>query len=65
LLLCAFMTGFFTRLFFHRKWFRFQFVSYLLFDALSCFKFFPVLMWASSQITAPSSKALKKSTLGR
>jgi hypothetical protein len=25
---------------FHRKWFRFKFVSYLLFDALSCFKFF-------------------------
>jgi hypothetical protein len=50
---------------FHRKWFRFKFVSYLLFDALSCFKFFPVFMCASSQITAPSSKALKKSTLGR
>jgi hypothetical protein len=29
---------------FHRKWFRFKFVSNLLFDALSCFKFFPVLM---------------------
>jgi hypothetical protein len=29
---------------FHRKWFRFQFVSYLLFDAPSCFKFFLVLM---------------------
>jgi hypothetical protein len=29
---------------FHRKWFRFKFVSYLLFDALSYFKFFPVLM---------------------
>jgi hypothetical protein len=38
---------------------------YLLFDALSCFKFFPALMWASSQTTAPSPKALKKSTLGR
>jgi hypothetical protein len=50
---------------FHRKWFRFQFVSYLLFDALSCFKFFPILMYASSKITAPSSMALKKSTLGR
>jgi hypothetical protein len=25
---------------FHRKWYRFKFVSYLLFDALSCFKFF-------------------------
>jgi hypothetical protein len=24
----------------HRKWFRFKCVSYLLFDALSCFKFF-------------------------
>jgi hypothetical protein len=24
---------------FHRKWFRFKCVSYLLFDALSCFKF--------------------------
>jgi hypothetical protein len=24
----------------HRKWFRFKYVSYLLFDALSCFKFF-------------------------
>jgi hypothetical protein len=29
---------------FHRKWFRFKFVSYLIFDALSCFKFFPVFM---------------------
>jgi hypothetical protein len=29
---------------FHMKWFRFKFVSYLLFDALSCFKFFPALM---------------------
>jgi hypothetical protein len=29
---------------FHRKWFRFEFVSYLLFDNLSCFKFFLVLM---------------------
>jgi hypothetical protein len=29
---------------FHRKWFRFKFVSYLLFDALSCFKFFLALM---------------------
>jgi hypothetical protein len=24
----------------HRKWFRFKYVSHLLFDALSCFKFF-------------------------
>jgi hypothetical protein len=24
----------------HRKWFRFKIVSYLLFDALFCFKFF-------------------------
>jgi hypothetical protein len=46
----------------------------LLFDALSCFKFlysafalssFMAPTWASLQITAPSSKALKKSTLGR
>jgi hypothetical protein len=37
----------------------------LLFDALSCFKFFLVFMWASSQINAPSSMALKKSTLER
>jgi hypothetical protein len=29
---------------FHRKWFRFKLFSYLLFDALSCFKFFPTLM---------------------
>jgi hypothetical protein len=29
---------------FHRKWFRFKFVSYLLFDALSCFKFFLAFM---------------------
>jgi hypothetical protein len=59
---------------FHRKWFRFKGVSYLLFDALSCFKFFYGTFalssflaptWASFQITAPSSKALKKSTLGR
>jgi hypothetical protein len=58
----------------HRKWFKFKCISYLLFNALSCFKFFygafalsslPAFMWASSQITTPSSKALKKSTLGR
>jgi hypothetical protein len=29
---------------FHRKWFRFKLVSYFLFDALSCFKFFPAFM---------------------
>jgi hypothetical protein len=29
---------------FHRKWFRFKFVSYLLFDALSWFKFFLAFM---------------------
>jgi hypothetical protein len=29
---------------FYRKWFRFKFVSYLIFDALSCFKFFPAFM---------------------
>jgi hypothetical protein len=29
---------------FHRKWFRFKFDSYLLFDALSCFKLFPALI---------------------
>jgi hypothetical protein len=29
---------------FHRKWFRFKFVSYLPFDALSCFMFFPALI---------------------
>jgi hypothetical protein len=29
---------------FHRKWFRFKLVSYLLFDALSGYKFFPALM---------------------
>jgi hypothetical protein len=28
------------RTIFYRKWFRFKCVSYLLFDALSCFKFF-------------------------
>ena len=58
----------------HRKWFRFKYVSYLLFDALSYFKFlygtfalssFRAPTWASLQTTAPSSKALKKSTLGR
>jgi polyferredoxin len=57
----------------HRKWFRFKCVSYLLFDSLSCFKVlysafslscFMAPTWASFQITAPSSKALKKSTLG-
>jgi hypothetical protein len=37
----------------------------LLLDALSCFKFFLASMRASSQITAPSWKASKKSTLGR
>jgi hypothetical protein len=46
----------------------------LLFDALSFFKLFygafalssfMAPTWASFQITAPSSKALKKSTLGR
>jgi hypothetical protein len=59
---------------FHRKWFRFKCVSYLPFDALACFKFFYGAFTLSSflaptsasfQITAPSSKALKKSTLGR
>jgi hypothetical protein len=30
--------------FFHRKWFRFKFVLYLLSDALSFFKFFPAFM---------------------
>jgi hypothetical protein len=34
----------FYKTIFHRKWLRFQFVSYLLFDALSCFKFFPAFM---------------------
>jgi hypothetical protein len=29
---------------FHRKWFRFKFVSYLPFYALSCFKFFLALI---------------------
>jgi hypothetical protein len=29
---------------FHRKWFRFKFVSHLLFDALSCFKSFQALI---------------------
>jgi hypothetical protein len=35
---------FFYETLFHSKWFRFKFVSYFLFDALSCFKFFPALM---------------------
>jgi hypothetical protein len=57
------------KIIFHRKWFRFKCVSYLLFDALFCFKFlysafalssFMALTWASLQTTAPSSKALKK-----
>jgi hypothetical protein len=34
----------FYKTIFHRKWFRFKFVSYLLFDALSSFKFFPAFM---------------------
>jgi hypothetical protein len=34
---------FFYRTLFHRKWFRFKIVSYLLFDALSCFKSFRYL----------------------
>jgi hypothetical protein len=56
---------------FQRKWFRFKCVPYLLFDALYCFKFLYGAFASSSflapslQITAPSSKALKKSTLGR
>jgi hypothetical protein len=29
---------------FYRKFFRYKFVSYFLFDVLSCFKFFPVFM---------------------
>jgi hypothetical protein len=46
---CMLVALFFHDLFlyktlFHRKWFRFKFVSYMLFDALSCFKFFPALM---------------------
>jgi hypothetical protein len=35
---------FLYKILFHRKWFRFKFASYLLFYALSCFKFFSVLM---------------------
>jgi hypothetical protein len=31
---------FLYKILFHRKWFRFEIVSYLLFDALTCFKFF-------------------------
>jgi hypothetical protein len=37
----------------------------LLFGALFASSSFLALSWASSQIFAPSSKALKKSTLGR
>jgi hypothetical protein len=38
---------------FHSKWFRFKFVSYLLFDALSCFKFFSGA-FALSSFLAPT-----------
>jgi hypothetical protein len=41
--LCFYDLSFYKTIF-HRKWFRFKFVSYLLFDALSCFKFFPAFM---------------------
>jgi hypothetical protein len=37
----------------HRKWFRFKCVSYLLFDALSCFKFF-YSAFALSSFMAPT-----------
>jgi hypothetical protein len=56
---------FLYKILFHRKWFRFKIVSYLLFDALFASSSFLALTWASSQISAPSWKALKKSTLGR
>jgi hypothetical protein len=38
---------------FHRKWFRFKCVSYLLFDALFCFKFL-YGAFASSSYMAPT-----------
>jgi hypothetical protein len=38
---------------FHRKWFRFKCVSYLLFDALYCFKFL-YGAFASSSLMAPT-----------
>jgi hypothetical protein len=38
---------------FHRKWFRFKCVSYLLFDALSCFKFL-YSAFALSSFMAPT-----------
>jgi hypothetical protein len=37
----------------HRKWFRFKYVSYLLFDALSCFKFLYGI-FALSSFMAPT-----------
>jgi hypothetical protein len=48
----------------YRKWVRLKCVLYLLLDAFFWLPFI-FLMWASSQITKPSSKTLKKSTLGR
>jgi hypothetical protein len=38
---------------FHRKWFRFKYVSYFLFDALSCFKFL-YSAFVSSSFMAPT-----------
>jgi hypothetical protein len=52
------------KILFHRKQVRLKGVSYFLFYALFCFKLL-FLMWAFFKIMAPSSKALKKSTLGR
>jgi hypothetical protein len=43
----------------HRKWVRLKYVLYLLFDALFGLPFI-FLMWASSQITEPSSKGVKE-----
>jgi hypothetical protein len=40
----CFLDLFLYKTLFHRKCFRFKFVLYFLFDAFSCFKFFPVLM---------------------
>jgi hypothetical protein len=44
LIALCFQDLFFYKTLFHRKWFRFKLVSYLIFDALSFFKFFPVFM---------------------
>jgi hypothetical protein len=54
---------FLYKILFHRKRVRLKSVSYLLFDALFCFKLL-FLTWASFKITKPILMAINKELLG-